>query len=61
MAITLLYQEEREQLAEIVKKMFSRYETNTAGGNVSVRINDQHISEEELLAILQKQFRSEDE
>ena len=43
MAITLLYQEEREQLAEIVKKMFSRYETNTAGGNVSVRINDQHI------------------
>jgi L-fuculose-phosphate aldolase len=42
-AITLLYQEEREQLAEIVKKMFSRYETNTAGGNVSVRINDQHI------------------
>lgn len=39
----MLYQNEREQLAEVVKKMFDRYETNTAGGNVSVRMNEEHI------------------
>ncbi|RFA34761.1 hypothetical protein CAI16_10275 [Virgibacillus dokdonensis] len=39
----MLYQREREQLAKIVRNMFSRYETNTAGGNVSVRVNNQHI------------------
>ncbi|WAA09297.1 class II aldolase/adducin family protein [Fervidibacillus albus] len=39
----MLYKKEREQLADIVKKMFNRYETNTAGGNVSARVSDQHI------------------
>lgn len=39
----MLYQKEREQLADYVKKMFDRYETNTAGGNVSARVSDQHI------------------
>ncbi|MFD1449046.1 class II aldolase/adducin family protein [Oceanobacillus profundus] len=39
----MLYQKEREQLADIVKKMFDRYETNTAGGNVSARVSDEHI------------------
>ncbi|MUK87468.1 hypothetical protein GMD78_03520 [Ornithinibacillus sp. L9] len=39
----MLYQKEREQLADIVKKMFDRYETNTAGGNVSARVSNEHI------------------
>ncbi|MTW85983.1 hypothetical protein F3157_09970 [Virgibacillus dakarensis] len=39
----MLFQKEREHLADVVKKMFNRYETNTAGGNVSVRMNDEHI------------------
>lgn len=39
----MLYSEERKRLSNLVKKMFDRYETNTAGGNVSVRINDEHI------------------
>ncbi|RSL33941.1 hypothetical protein D7Z54_07430 [Salibacterium salarium] len=39
----MLYQKERNQLADVVKKMFDRYETNTAGGNVSVRMNEEHI------------------
>jgi len=39
----MLYQQEREELANVVKKMFARYETNTAGGNVSVRMNENHI------------------
>jgi|SRR5699024_11215864 len=39
----MLYENERRKLADIVRKMFHRYETNTAGGNVSVRMNDKHI------------------
>lgn len=39
----MLYQQEREELAKTVKLMFERYETNTAGGNVSVRMNEKHI------------------
>lgn len=39
----MLYKQEREELTKIVKKMFDRYETNTAGGNVSVRMNNDHI------------------
>ncbi|MBF2482620.1 class II aldolase/adducin family protein [Listeria seeligeri] len=39
----MLYQKEREDLAKIVKTMFDRFETNAAGGNVSVRMNSEHI------------------
>ncbi|EAD7779329.1 hypothetical protein FFC14_00205 [Listeria monocytogenes] len=39
----MLYQKEREDLAKIVKTMFDRFETNAAGGNVSVRMNNEHI------------------
>lgn len=39
----MLYANERKELSDIVRKMFDRYETNTAGGNVSVRMNDEHI------------------
>ncbi|MBC1458203.1 class II aldolase/adducin family protein [Listeria newyorkensis] len=39
----MLYQKEREDLAKVVKVMFDRFETNAAGGNVSVRMNEQHI------------------
>lgn len=39
----MLYQQERERLAKIVRTMFDRFETNAAGGNVSVRMNDKHI------------------
>lgn len=41
--ITLLYKKEREDLCVIVKTLFDRYGTNAAGGNVSVRINKEHI------------------
>lgn len=39
----MLYKKEREDLCKIVKTMFNRFETNAAGGNVSVRMNEQHI------------------
>lgn len=39
----MLYQKEREDLCVIVKSLFDRYGTNAAGGNVSVRINQEHI------------------
>ncbi|SDD31317.1 L-fuculose-phosphate aldolase [Terribacillus halophilus] len=39
----MLYRKEREDLCKVVKIMFDRYETNAAGGNVSVRMNDDHI------------------
>ncbi|MBA3925743.1 class II aldolase/adducin family protein [Listeria rustica] len=39
----MLYQKEREDLAKVVKVMFDRFETNAAGGNVSVRVNAEHI------------------
>lgn len=39
----MLYQKEREDLAKVVKVMFDRFETNAAGGNVSVRMNEKHI------------------
>ncbi|WP_088810562.1 MULTISPECIES: class II aldolase/adducin family protein [Listeria] len=39
----MLYEKERKDLAKIVKTMFDRFETNAAGGNVSVKMNDEHI------------------
>ncbi|MBC1231457.1 hypothetical protein HB816_13435 [Listeria booriae] len=39
----MLYEKERADLAKIVKVMFDRFETNAAGGNVSVRMNEKHI------------------
>ena len=39
----MMYKKEREELCEVVKLMFDRKLTNAAGGNVSVKINDEHI------------------
>ncbi|MFB5662239.1 class II aldolase/adducin family protein [Alteribacillus sp. HJP-4] len=39
----MLYKKEREELCTVVKTMFERFETNAAGGNVSVRMNNDHI------------------
>ncbi|MCQ2009773.1 class II aldolase/adducin family protein [Sporolactobacillus sp. STSJ-5] len=39
----MLYESERKDLCTVVKTMFDRFETNAAGGNVSVRIDDDHI------------------
>lgn len=39
----MLYASEREDLCTVVKTMFDRFETNAAGGNVSVRMNNEHI------------------
>ncbi|EIA20755.1 hypothetical protein KKC_05130 [Listeria fleischmannii subsp. coloradonensis] len=39
----MLYEKERQDLAKIVKTMFDRFETNAAGGNVSVKMNEEHI------------------
>ncbi|MBO1308249.1 class II aldolase/adducin family protein [Enterococcus sp. 669A] len=39
----MLYPIERAHLAKIVKNIYDRYGTNAAGGNISVRLNDEHI------------------
>lgn len=39
----MLYQSEREDLCRITKNIYQRYGTNAAGGNISVRMNDEHI------------------
>lgn len=39
----MMYKKEREELCEVVKLMFDRKLTNAAGGNVSVKMNDEHI------------------
>lgn len=39
----MLYQQEREHLAKITRNVYQRYGTNAAGGNISVRLNDQHV------------------
>lgn len=39
----MLYRTEREDLCRIVKNMYERNGTNAAGGNVSVRLNDDHV------------------
>ncbi|MCB5952912.1 class II aldolase/adducin family protein [Enterococcus sp. BWT-B8] len=39
----MLYQAEREDLCKITRNIYQRYGTNAAGGNISVRLNDEHI------------------
>lgn len=39
----MLYQSEREDLCKITKNIYQRYGTNAAGGNISVRLNEEHI------------------
>ncbi|EOH93853.1 class II aldolase/adducin family protein [Enterococcus pallens] len=39
----MLYQAAREDLCRITKNIYQRYGTNAAGGNISVRMNDEHI------------------
>ncbi|WP_017550157.1 class II aldolase/adducin family protein [Heyndrickxia coagulans] len=39
----MLYEAERRDLCTVVKTMFDRFNTNAAGGNVSVRMNGKHI------------------
>lgn len=39
----MLYPHERAHLAKMVKHIYDRYGTNAAGGNVSVRLNDEHV------------------
>lgn len=39
----MLYEKERKNLVKIVKNVYDRFGTNAAGGNISERINDQHI------------------
>lgn len=39
----MLYPTERAHLAKIVKNIYDRYGTNAAGGNISVRLNDEQI------------------
>ncbi|WP_163536124.1 class II aldolase/adducin family protein [Gracilibacillus sp. YIM 98692] len=38
----MLYAEERKDLCEVTRMMFDRFITNAAGGNISVRINEEH-------------------
>lgn len=37
------YFEERKELCEVTKMMFDRYITNAAGGNISVKVSDEHF------------------
>ncbi len=39
----MLYKEQRQILCEIARIMFDRNLTNAAGGNISMRINDEHV------------------
>lgn len=39
----MLYLEERRKMCETVKTMFDRFETNAAGGNLSLKVNDEHF------------------
>lgn len=39
----MLYQCEREKLARFAKNLYDRKITNSAGGNISVKINDKHF------------------
>ncbi len=38
----MLYQSEREKLVKFVKNMYERKVTNSAGGNVSVKVDENH-------------------
>lgn len=39
----MMYYEERKQLTKFVKNMFERKNTNTGGGNITVKVSDEHI------------------
>ncbi|MFD1449655.1 MULTISPECIES: class II aldolase/adducin family protein [Oceanobacillus] len=39
----MLYSEERKKMCEIVKTMFDRFQTNAAGGNLSLKVSDEHF------------------
>lgn len=39
----MMYEEERQQICDTVRLMFDRKLTNMAGGNVSVRVSDEHV------------------
>lgn len=39
----MMYEKERQKICETVKLMFDRKLTNIAGGNVSMRVSDEHI------------------
>lgn len=39
----MLYESERKRLAQVIKIMYDRFGTNAAGGNVSWRLNDNHL------------------
>lgn len=39
----MLYAEERKTMCEIAKTMFDRFQTNAAGGNLSLKVSDEHI------------------
>lgn len=39
----MLYLEERQQVCDIARIMFDRKLTNAAGGNISMRINKEHV------------------
>ena len=39
----MLYQMHIEELFRVTKNIYHRYGTNAAGGNISVRLNDEHI------------------
>lgn len=39
----MLYYEQRKDLCEVTKMMFDRFNTNAAGGNISVKVSDAHF------------------
>lgn len=39
----MMYFEERKDLCEVTKMMFDRFNTNAAGGNISVKVSDEHF------------------
>ncbi|OIJ18943.1 hypothetical protein BKP45_14535 [Anaerobacillus alkalidiazotrophicus] len=39
----MMYFDERKDLCEVTQMMFDRFNTNAAGGNISVRVSDEHF------------------
>lgn len=39
----MLYYEQRKDLCEVTQIMFDRFNTNAAGGNISVKVSDEHF------------------
>lgn len=39
----MLYFEQRQELCEVTKMMFDRFNTNAAGGNISVKVSEEHF------------------